>query len=1043
MESLSSSTWLFYATKDQRGAKWLDQAREGSFVFWRHGSDAHTRSMQPGDTAIIYIAGENIGEGQIVAIGLIPSVRRPFILDNEYRVQRIPCLLVKDLRSQNLTWQDVRRFVDETPTSNQGAVHPVKSNVVAVISQLSQTPLPLSSTDYKELLLNGHLWNELQRYSDYFTIFPDFITRNKRKALELNNEDRVTSESEFDSIIRTSLESFSSETHENFKEPVKKALSSKMHSVNPEPLETSFSTPGIIAARSFPDTVAPRTDEYTDVDNEATAFARLIASEESKPPLAIGVFGRWGSGKTFFMTRIAQELDKIKKAKNDDFKRGIVQVDFNAWHYMETNVWASLVDVIFKALDSEQSKQGNNNQESLFDRLSTAQNMRMDAIVNLADRLHQTSEARKNLHSAQREFKEKGPDGDALWRTVASSITGESGEKIKDAAVMLGFEGIDVNGRSVREVTADLRKSITGGTIAIRVLRSKFTSPKLLLLLSAMLIGVPLVINGIMNEYENFLSTLFAITAAWGALVANAARRGLKLLHQLSNTIMTAEQNALNTHHNEVEAAESKLSEAKQSLQAAEENVVSAFQALEEESPGSRLASFIRQRAESEDYSKHFGVIATIRRDFEQLSELMRTAENTIDQDTNNKFRNEMNNRIEAFKVKHPNLFPSENCTQKNSEIDSSMNEEIFGIQKAVQKLLNSLDDRKTVNKPFTRIVLKIDDLDRCPPEKVIDVLQAVHLFLNFPLFIILVCVDERWLSTSLSEKFSNLVNGSNGATTSDYLEKIFQIPYWTQPMNEEATSKLAGYLLADIAVEPETPQDRNSAIDIKPSLKWNTDPSMEQDVYASMELNIDASEIPENSLHKDLIYQQILKPEKADYSPLTLTNDELKTVQRVAALAGDTPRRTLRFINVYLLLKSTNILSQGTQITEKDSKSFSYQAMLIQLALATRADSISRYYFTALDSFIQREVSKDQLSASKFLSSILADLDNSLSTMSHRDKNLCRKVVDMYLILSVNAAGPTKDKIAALSKSDADKQLMADILHTEKPARRYTFIPS
>ena len=39
---------------------------------------------------------------------------------------------------------------------------------------------------------------------------------------------------------------------------------------------------------------------------------------------------------------------------------------------------------------------------------------------------------------------------------------------------------------------------------------------------------------------------------------------------------------------------------------------------------------------------------------------------------------------------------------------------------------------------------LKIDDLDRCPPEKVADVLQAVHLFLNFPLFIIMVCVDER-----------------------------------------------------------------------------------------------------------------------------------------------------------------------------------------------------------------------------------------------------------------------------------------------------------
>ncbi len=33
------------------------------------------------------------------------------------------------------------------------------------------------------------------------------------------------------------------------------------------------------------------------------------------------------------------------------------------------------------------------------------------------------------------------------------------------------------------------------------------------------------------------------------------------------------------------------------------------------------------------------------------------------------------------------------------------------------------------------RIVLYIDDLDRCEPDKVAKVLQAVHLLLAFPLF--------------------------------------------------------------------------------------------------------------------------------------------------------------------------------------------------------------------------------------------------------------------------------------------------------------------
>lgn len=52
------------------------------------------------------------------------------------------------------------------------------------------------------------------------------------------------------------------------------------------------------------------------------------------------------------------------------------------------------------------------------------------------------------------------------------------------------------------------------------------------------------------------------------------------------------------------------------------------------------------------------------------------------------------------------------------------------------------------------RIVLYIDDLDRCPPERVVEVLQAVHLLLAFPLFIVVVGVDSRWLLRSLEKQY-------------------------------------------------------------------------------------------------------------------------------------------------------------------------------------------------------------------------------------------------------------------------------------------------
>jgi hypothetical protein len=55
-------------------------------------------------------------------------------------------------------------------------------------------------------------------------------------------------------------------------------------------------------------------------------------------------------------------------------------------------------------------------------------------------------------------------------------------------------------------------------------------------------------------------------------------------------------------------------------------------------------------------------------------------------------------------------------------------------------------DDRTRIN----RVVLYIDDLDRCSPDTVFAVLEALHLFLSLPHFITIVGVDPRSLSTSV-----------------------------------------------------------------------------------------------------------------------------------------------------------------------------------------------------------------------------------------------------------------------------------------------------
>ena len=90
-------------------------------------------------------------------------------------------------------------------------------------------------------------------------------------------------------------------------------------------------------------------------DAEAAALAEMITAQSARPPLAIGLFGDWGEGKTHFLRRIADHVGKLAATARDDpddrlTHSAVRQVRFNAWHYAETDLWASLVAELFRQL---------------------------------------------------------------------------------------------------------------------------------------------------------------------------------------------------------------------------------------------------------------------------------------------------------------------------------------------------------------------------------------------------------------------------------------------------------------------------------------------------------------------------------------------------------------------------------------------------------------------------------------------------------------------------------------------------------------------
>jgi hypothetical protein len=77
----------------------------------------------------------------------------------------------------------------------------------------------------------------------------------------------------------------------------------------------------------------------------ANALARVIKKKETIPPVVIGVYGEWGSGKSSFMEQVAVELKT--NDTGDDGESQTICINYNAWAYTDTEkLWDDLVRVV-------------------------------------------------------------------------------------------------------------------------------------------------------------------------------------------------------------------------------------------------------------------------------------------------------------------------------------------------------------------------------------------------------------------------------------------------------------------------------------------------------------------------------------------------------------------------------------------------------------------------------------------------------------------------------------------------------------------------
>ncbi|WIV54172.1 P-loop NTPase fold protein [Amycolatopsis nalaikhensis] len=627
--------------------------------------------------------------------------------------------------------------------------------------------------------------------------------------------------------------------------------------------------------------------DQLDVQGYVNALCEVVTDPAVTPPLSIGLFGKWGTGKSFFMEKMRERIaERVPESGDDEFS--VVQIRFNAWHYADTSLWASLAIEIFERLaDPEPVDPGQRLQwqrgrgdrhrkerEALLSELETYR----DAKSTLDADLKRLEAERKQLVGRRKQAGEKRRDDieNAPLTDVAVELAKrpEVREELKKISGELGFEP------AVDELTGlakDLRTTAGYLPAVWRGIRHKSWLGTLAAAFAVLaVVTVALATRG-------GPAWLLSLAGSGGSLVvaarmaAPAARRVNTALGHLQTAIGIASEvrEELRTRRSREERAldlkladtEHVIAEKTQAITALDEKIAATRAAAETLTVGRKLYEFLNDRASG--YQKHQGVVGGLHRDFRFLDALLRSRERSAE----------------------------------------------AGVR------------------PVSRVVLYIDDLDRCPPSKVLEVLEAVHLLLALELFVVVVGVDPRWLSSSLWHQYRDLAADGDPRADAylrgmpiEYLEKIFQIPFTLPAMKPAAFARLIGSV-ADVS-EPITP------VPVRPAATAAVEEPASEDERVPVAAGLD------------------LEPGSAAAGGagerIGLTKPEVEFAQGLGALVNS-PRAAKRLMNTYRLIRSTRHVGPRSRFLGGDGRPGEFQAVLTLLAAVAGYPMLANFLLPAL----------------------------------------------------------------------------------------------
>ena len=215
--------------------------------------------------------------------------------------------------------------------------------------------------------------------------------------------------------------------------------------------------------------------------------------------------------------------------------------------------------------------------------------------------------------------------------------------------------------------------------------------------------------------------------------------------------------------------------------------------------------------------------------------------------------------------------------------------ENIRKFKDEFQQMLESSD--------IDNMIVLIDDLDRCSPERIIDTLEAIKLFLSVDRTTFIIAADETVIQYAIKKNYPP-IDGSNVELSTEYIEKIIQLPIY---IPELSSKDIENYLLLLVAQNYLSNTVFKALID-----------KIYQDKLIIRDTRISLSELK-------AIINQIQEPTvtlEAECIELLSIIDIIRGI--ISSTLKGNPRQAKRFLNTFITKKKLAQMYYGTEIDMK-----------------------------------------------------------------------------------------------------------------------------